>query len=74
MRVIEVRSQVGPTLTSLASEHSRNEAMDALDFFLVRYHEFHRSLWDDATKRLSEAQPRGRPHPKRTAITLRLAP
>jgi hypothetical protein len=42
--------------------------MDALDFFLVRYHEFHRSLWDDATKGLSEAQLRGRPHSNANTI------
>ena len=42
--------------------------MDVLDFFLVRYHEFHRTMWDDVTQGLSEAQLRGRPHPNANTI------
>ena len=37
--------------------------MDALDFFLVRYGEFHRTFYDDLTAGLTPAQVRGRPHP-----------
>ena len=35
--------------------------MDALDFFLVRYHEFHETFVDDLTAGLTPAQVRGRP-------------
>ena len=42
--------------------------MDALDFFRVRYDEFHRSLWSELTKDLSPAEVRGRPHPKANTI------
>lgn len=35
--------------------------MDALDFFLVRYHEFHGSFVDDLTAGLTPAQVRSRP-------------
>jgi hypothetical protein len=37
--------------------------MDALDFFLIRYHEFHRTFVDDLMAGLSPAQVRGRPQP-----------
>src|SRR5688572_7218009 len=37
--------------------------MDALDFFLIRYHEFHRTFADDLMAGLSPAQVRGRPQP-----------
>ena len=37
--------------------------MDALDFFLVRYGEFHRTFYDDLTADLTPAQVRGRPQP-----------
>lgn len=36
--------------------------MDAVDLFLVRYREFRRSMFDELTKGLSDAQVRGRPH------------
>ena len=42
--------------------------MDALDFFLVRYDQIHRVLSDPAIKQLSEAQLRGRPHPRVNTI------
>ncbi len=42
--------------------------MDALDFFRIRYHEFHRPMWGELTKGLSEDQIRGRPHPKANTI------
>ena len=42
--------------------------MDALDFFRVRYREFHRPMWDDLTKGLTEREVRGRPHPKANTI------
>lgn len=35
--------------------------MDALDFFLVRYHEFHGTFVDDLTSGLTPEQVRGRP-------------
>jgi hypothetical protein len=37
--------------------------MDALDFFLVRYEQFHRVLTDPAIRQLTAAQIRRRPHP-----------
>jgi DinB superfamily len=37
--------------------------MDALDFFLVRYHEFHGTFVDDLTAGLTPAEVRGRPQP-----------
>jgi hypothetical protein len=39
------------------------ETMNAVDFFLGRYREFHRGIFDDLTKELTEAQIRGRPRP-----------
>jgi DinB superfamily len=42
--------------------------MDALDFFRVRYEQFHRPMWDELTTRLSERELRGRPHPKANTI------
>ena len=38
-------------------------AMDAIDFFLIRYREFHGSFAEDLMKDLSPAQLRGRPQP-----------
>ena len=37
--------------------------MDAIDFFLLRYHQVHGQLVDDLVRGLTEAQVRGRPHP-----------
>jgi hypothetical protein len=37
--------------------------MDAIDFFLIRYAELHRSLADDLVRGLTDDQVRGRPHP-----------
>ena len=37
--------------------------MNAVDFFLGRYREFHRGMFDDLTKGLTEVQVRGRPCP-----------
>jgi DinB superfamily len=42
--------------------------MDAIEFFRVRYSEFHRSLWDDLTAGLAEHELRGRPHPNANTI------
>jgi hypothetical protein len=37
--------------------------MDAIDFFLLRYHQIHGQLVGDLVRGLTEAQVRGRPHP-----------
>ena len=37
-------------------------AVDAVDFFLLRYEALHRSLLDDLLKGVTDAQVRGRPH------------
>jgi hypothetical protein len=42
--------------------------MDALDFFRIRYREFHRPLWDELTRGLSEDEIRRRPHPRANTI------
>jgi hypothetical protein len=42
--------------------------MDALDFFRVRYEQFHRPMWDELTTGLSGRELRGRPHPKANII------
>lgn len=41
----------------------RLSAVDAIDFFLVRYDQVHRVLTDPAIKQLTAAQLRARPHP-----------
>ena len=42
--------------------------MDAVDFFRLRYEQFHRPMWDELTTGLSERELRGRPHPKANTI------
>ena len=66
-KILLSRGHEAVTLRGILARGRR--PMDALDFFLIRYHEFHRTFADDLMAGLSPAQVRGRPQPGVNPIT-----